>query len=788
MTDSTTLNNHPSYQDVVYQITMTLNYIRSSASASIVPQETLSTLVFMLDHCSSYISNSDSTKNISPSASPLNMVISYIDGPICQDISDSVRTNIRFMVSECRSTLLSLRSLNSMPPRPDSSSCCTTAGDKVVLQRAADKGGRAGSSCRSVPRSHHLENNRSNPDPPLIPADEGGRAGSSCRSVPRSNHLGVGDDFSGGTSNIESNQAKDNIVLQKAPPKSREKSHEDQNPLESCSKDESVIPSNRPLNSIYLRTRSSSGHSDEPSSDLSSKPPKAKQAKRASNASSKFSSQETKKKRKKKKASPSGQSLLLTLNDFYEYLDSNDVHAKLKAPWYQHRYLVCISPWKQQKEVPIQSTLCTTLNSSSSVSMLSTLSVSTSSHSYLNSSANSDSSLFSIGVIERNETVQMYRKLRLAKDDHFSCDKDALKELKSIPPPDSSSKNFIIIPRTQELYHSTGMTVINHVSSPDASLGLEGPLRQGKSLLSNIFNAAFPYFSMSASKSRNLPSISLGWTTTDCNSYKNNRSNIVGQIKPFLIRAGCENLSSKTKKRIAKLSCLVISQMSNYCSDGLFTYDTTTNFGKELKKLRQSFWDEYAKSLGMSQDSDAELLKHFRCNGNSLIINPYVHRHKDGQNDTFGQWDNTLSINARLPITEEMWCCSSFKRILNKLGYTKGVQDSISVSMMIYSRKCVGDYCQSMVKTKEVCRVLRNKGNPIIDVIMKGLNDVSSEANYRSLFDDPDCFKCLTDTASKLKDKERFQQPSRKIVRVHPPQYKGRLSERVAAYDKLVST
>ena len=36
--------------------------------------------------------------------------------------------------------------------------------------------------------------------------------------------------------------------------------------------------------------------------------------------------------------------------------------------------------------------------------------------------------------------------------------------------------------------------------------------------------------------------------------------------------------------------------------------------------------------------------------------------------------------------------------------------------------------------------------------------------------------------------KERFQQPSRKIVRVHPPQYKGRLSERVAAYDKLVST
>ena len=535
---------------------------------------------------------------------------------------------------------------------------------------------------------------------------------------------------------------------------------------------ESFVTSKRPLNSIYLR------NSDRPPSVQSPKPPKAK---RASNA--KFTSEVTKKKRKKKKSSSSRPSLLLTLNDFYEYLDSKDNHGK-------HRYLVCISPWKQRKEAPIQSTLCTTLNSSS-VSVLSTLSVSTSSNSNLNathSNTNTDSSLFSICVIERNPTVQMYRKLGLAKDDHFSCDKASLDELKSIPPPDSSSNNLSIVPKTQELYHSIGMTVINHVSSPDPSLHLETPLMQAKSFLSNIFNAAFPYFSVSASKSRHLPSISLGWTTTDCNSYKHNRTNIVGQIKPFLIKAGCENLSSKTKRRIAKLSCLVISQMSNYCSDGLFTYDKATKLGKELTKLRQSFWDDYAKSLGMIKDSDEEVLKHFRCDGNSLIINPYVHRHKDGQNDTFGQWDNTLSINARLPITEEMWCCSCFKGILNKLGYTKGVQNTISVSMMIYSRKCVGDYCQSMVKTKEVCRDLRNRGNPIIDPIMKGLNDVSSPANYRSLFDDADCFKYLSDTAFKLKDKVRFQESPKRMRVVHTPQYKGTLCERVAAYDKLVST
>ena len=359
------------YQDALSQLTMTLNFIRSSSS--IVPQETHSTLVFMIQHCFSYVSDSHSSKNASvASASPLNMVINYIDGPICDNISDSLRSNIRFMVWECRSTLLS-----SMPLRLDVSSCCTTAGDEVVLPSAADEGDRAGSSCRSVPRSHHLGDNRSNHDPPLMPADEGGQAGSSCRSVPRSNHLFCGgDDSSGGTPSMESIEAIDEQKAPLEPRKHRQRhptncsdlsqrstynesassdqawtlstktneSHQEsfvtsKRPLnssmesieaineqkalleprkhrqrhpnicsdlsqrstcnESASSDqswtpstktneshqESFVTSKRPLNSIYLRSRSSSRNSDRPPSDQSPKPPKAK---RASNALSKF--------------------------------------------------------------------------------------------------------------------------------------------------------------------------------------------------------------------------------------------------------------------------------------------------------------------------------------------------------------------------------------------------------------------------------------------------------------------------------------------------------------------
>ena len=243
----------------------------------------------------------------------------------------------------------------------------------------------------------------------------------------------------------------------------------------------------------------------------------------------------------------------------------------------------------------------------------------------------------------------------------------------------------------------------------------------------------------------------------------------------------------KIKRKIAKLSCLVINNMSIHSGQDIFVYQDRKKSVKDLRKLREYFWHEYAESMGLDTERDYDLLRYFRCDGNSLIINPYVEKHRDSHNDQIDHWDNTLSVNAQLPISTEMWSCSSFRGILEKLGYQRDTHTTASVSLMIYSRKCIGDYCQSVVNTKDVCRSLRDRGNPIIDCVMTGLSNVSSEANYRSLFDDVHCFRLLSDSQFQLKNKVRpaIEKKEKKRT-VHPPQYKGLLCERVAAYDKLV--
>ena len=178
------------------------------------------------------------------------------------------------------------------------------------------------------------------------------------------------------------------------------------------------------------------------------------------------------------------QSSLLTLQEFYDFLHPRNVTSKEKS-LFNHNYLIVISPWKEQNKSSIQSTL--TSHHSGSTSVLSTSSVSSSSCFLSNTvtgNYNLDSSIFSISAVERNPKIQMYRIFGLGKDDHFFCDDESFDILKAIPPLDSTSRNFIIVPRTQEVYNSTSMTVVNSVSNPNPSLDLVKTLAQANSFLS----------------------------------------------------------------------------------------------------------------------------------------------------------------------------------------------------------------------------------------------------------------------------------------------------------------
>lgn len=701
----------------------------------------------MLQHCSSSISqHNPCDTTVPPSPAAFKMAFKYLNSLPSDLLPKSVQDDLRFMMAECRSSFCLLRSIY---PSTDDMFSDDDNGDDPISLRVADEGDCAGSSCWSAPRSQplclHQGNGRCNPISPGRTADEGGRAGSSCRSSPRLHHQGSDD-------SVVIIRESASMVGKKLIQTTSQNNQESSQPVKSIS-----------INLV------------QPSSN----------AKRLSNPTSRQQLPPSKKIKNKNMHLSS----ILSLQEFYEYLHARNTTARRNKSVLEHNHLIVISAWKLQTKSSVQSTL--TSHHSGSSSVLSTSSVSSSSplqSSSTSATINPDSSLFAIGAVERNADVQFYRIFGLGTDDHFSCDNDTLDVLKAIPPFDTTNRNLIIVPQTQEVYNSASMTVLNSVSNPNPSLGLSKTMAQAKSFLSRIFKVAYPHFSVSASKSRNLPSISFGWTTTNCNNYKFHRTNIVGQIKPFLIKTASEAIPTKIKRKIAKLSALVINQMSIHSGQEIFTYDERKRLVKDLTSLRESFWHEYAESMGLNLETDLGLLQYFRCDGNSLIINPFVEKHKDSQNDQVDYWDNTLSVNAQLPISSEMWSCPSFGGILQKLGYKKGSHQSVSVSLMIYSRKCVGDYCQSIVNTKAVCRSLRDRGNPIVDCITQGLANVSSDTNYRSLFDDDDCFELLNSSKFRLKSKVRTITDGKDSRRaVHTPQFKGFLSERVAAYDKLVS-
>ena len=143
--------------DLLSQIAMTVAFVRSQHEL-VGEESTLSTLLFMLQHCSSSICNHDSTKTAPPSPALFNMAIKYLDSFAFEKMPGSVQKDIRFMLSECNSSLLLLYSH------------CSTAGnrfchvydsgDDPILLRPTDEGDRA--SCRSAPRSQPLGNGRYN--------------------------------------------------------------------------------------------------------------------------------------------------------------------------------------------------------------------------------------------------------------------------------------------------------------------------------------------------------------------------------------------------------------------------------------------------------------------------------------------------------------------------------------------------------------------------------------------------------------------------------------------------
>ena len=183
------------------------------------------------------------------------------------------------------------------------------------------------------------------------------------------------------------------------------------------------------------------------------------------------------------------------------------------------------------------------------------------------------------------------------------------------------------------------------------------------------------------------------------------------------------------------------------------------------RKMQRKFCEQLGIGNSISWDKETSTF----IEGFSLIINENVNPHWDHQND-HGSNDVTYSVNCTMAVTEDMYKCLVFGKFVQK--FNKKVGDPITVSLMMYSRKCLG-YYESLYDNVEGMKT--NTDNPLLPTLIDSFMRVDCETNYSRLWDDPDVYK----------NGLKWSCPSQNKHPYAP--FANEYSENVATFDKMVS-
>jgi len=261
---------------------------------------------------------------------------------------------------------------------------------------------------------------------------------------------------------------------------------------------------------------------------------------------------------------------------------------------------------------------------------------------------------------------------------------------------------------------------------------------------------------VTVSRERHIPCVSGGYSNTNPNKYANNRVNFVGSYRPFLLK-NLESLDISVKQRTARLIAGTIKLMhENGDRTGIPNSYGTGEADKERRQLNLEFWI----SLGMKIDDP--LFPYFDAEGFSFISEYFVCFHKDTQNDSKKDGDETISLKSRVLITEELSCISKVGKLMRH--YCLEIGDYLPISLMIYSWKCVSTFCLRHSKVQSVFSkspFVKNASRKLTCAILDALHDTESVENYSKLWDNDDTFLELLNS---MKSDENSHQCSAKFA------------------------
>jgi hypothetical protein len=250
---------------------------------------------------------------------------------------------------------------------------------------------------------------------------------------------------------------------------------------------------------------------------------------------------------------------------------------------------------------------------------------------------------------------------------------------------------------------------------------------RGFNSIHSLADGIIPLMDSSCSSPRKVPGTSIGRSTANAHLYKKeNRTNIVGSISPFLIKGDIDDIRIQLRYTIVNIVCQAVTYFSHCgCLPTPF-YHSDPNIRAERSKLALQFMEyligpDYVRHVHKDK---------FLAEGISFILNNFVSFHKDAMNDPTPGMNDTLSVQCNIIITkDEITGIKSVKKAMNM--YCLEVGDPLSFSVTIYSRKIIRDYIKRRNKISTVMnyppgglgnvKVLKHEPNWILDPLLKAI-------------------------------------------------------------------
>ena len=228
----------------------------------------------------------------------------------------------------------------------------------------------------------------------------------------------------------------------------------------------------------------------------------------------------------------------------------------------------------------------------------------------------------------------------------------------------------------------------------------------------------------SISIERRTPSFSAGW----CISNAHNRYKQIGSYKLFLVKKDTLTVSVDIRRRITKLTCNSVKLFN--INELMMTF---------VAGASATTW---GKSSGNNNWEWVTALKIWNCflfflsEGFSLISEFLIAFHKDVLNDPSPSHSITYSLKAWILLIPEMMLLENpISKLATALGPSSG--DVLPISLMIYPRKSVGDYCLKQSKIAQcLCGDAPGDIGPLVQRLIVGvMNVLQEDHNYSSKWD-----------------------------------------------------